>query len=117
MYDHEIRMAYDKGIKEFKIYEQGENYFVYRGWYNSPMMFVSERDLIDKRISFSKDGIYYSFSSSIDNFQPTQDKVVRIYNFLNTCILSEDDQNFYFNSYSQLDAKVANFDNNLDDDS
>ena len=106
MFDAEIRLSYDKGIKEWKIFEKEENYIVFRGWFHSPIFLVSERDLIDKRIFFNKNGKYYSFASSIENYQSPQDNVIRIHNYLNALILSEDQDNFYFNCYNQMDAKV-----------
>ena len=103
-----MRVAYDKSIKEFKIFEEGEYYKILKVWYFSPLMFVSERDLIDKRVSFLKDGVYYSLASSLEKYEnaPEDSKVIRIKNYINALKLSEDQDNFYFHCYSQLDAKV-----------
>jgi len=108
MYEPEKRMDYDKSIKEFKILEEGDNYKIVKIWYFSPLMFVSERDVIDKRIIFMKDDVVYSFASSLEKYEnePEDNKVIRIKNFVNALKLTEDNDNFYFYCYSQVDAKV-----------
>ena len=106
MNDPEMKKKYDTSVKEYKIYEKGENYFIFRSWFHSPIFFIAERDVVDKRISFTKDNIYYSISTSVDDYDPPKDSVVRIITYLNAMTISEDENNFYFNCLSQIDAKV-----------
>jgi hypothetical protein len=95
-------------IKEYKIYESGENYAIFKFWMHSPIFFISEREVIDKRILFSQNGISYNLSTSVDNYVETNPEVVRCQTFINSMIISEDENNFYLNSLNQLDPKVFN---------
>ena len=107
MYDPEIRMKYDLSLKEFKIYEKGENYNIFRVWMHSPIFFISERDVVDKRIEFIKDDVYYNLATSVnDDYDPPNKDVVRCKTYLNMLIIKQDNENFYFHCLSQFDAKV-----------
>jgi hypothetical protein len=107
MYDVEIRMGYDTTLKEYKIYEQGKHYNILKTWIHSPIFFISERDIINKRIEFIKDDVYYNLATSIeDDYEPPTKDVVRCKTFLNLLILKQDSENFYFHCMSQYDAKV-----------
>ncbi len=75
---------------------------------HSPIFFISEREVIDKRILFSQNGISYNLSTSVDNYVETNPEVVRCQTFINSMIISEDENNFYLNSLNQLDPKVFN---------
>ena len=99
-------MKYDKTLKEFKILEQKDNYCIFKLLLHSPIFFIAERDLIDKRVEFVKDNIYYNFSTSVSNYLPLDKNAVRINTYLNVLILSQDEKNYFFESYSQHDAKV-----------
>ena len=106
MYDGEKRKTWDINAKEYKIYENNENYAIYKYWMFSPVFFISERDVIDKKIQFIHDGVFYYISTSVDNYSEVNPEVVRCLTYLNSTIISEDDDNFYFNTLTQLDAKV-----------
>jgi len=106
MYQPEHRTKYDTSLKELKIYEKGEHYFVFRAAFHKPIFFISEREVVDKRVSFKKDNVYYSIASSIDNYLPANDSIVRMFTYLNALILTEDENNFYFDTYAQIDAKT-----------
>src|SRR5690606_6652187 len=99
-----IRRKYDNTIKEYEILENKEKYLVYRILLHSPIFFISERDFVDKRIEFVHENVYYNFASSVENNEPNS-KAVRMKTYLNLLILSQDDSNFYFECYSQYDAK------------
>ena len=75
MYVPEKRIKWDNSLKVLAKLEGDSEVYVVRSWMKSPMMLVSEREVIDKRIEFTKNGIYYNFSSSVN------DKV-KIRNFL-----------------------------------
>ncbi len=75
---------------------------------HSPIFFISEREVIDKRILFSQNGISYNLSTSVDNYVETNPEVVRCQTFINSMIITEDENNFYLNSLNQLDPKVFN---------
>jgi hypothetical protein len=102
-------MSYDKAIKEFRIYEKTDHYFIFKLWYFSPMLFVNERDIVDKRVHFDKDGVHYSIATSLESHDqaPVNSSALRVQTFVNSTILSEDEDNFYFNCFTQIDAKMA----------
>jgi len=107
IYDPEIRMKYDDSLKEYKIYEQGENYCIYKNWLYSPVFFISERDIVNKRIEFIKDDVYYNLSTSVnDDYDLPPKDVVRCKTYLNLFLLKQDEENYYFHCLSQYDAKV-----------
>lgn len=107
MYDPVIRNKYDNTLKEFKIYEEGEYYNIYKNWIYSPVFFISERDMVNKRIEFIKDDIYYNLATSVDDeYDPPSKNVVRCKTYLNLVVLKQDEENYYFHCLSQYDAKV-----------
>jgi len=65
MYIPEKRIKWDDSLKLFKILEGDPEVYVVRSWMKSPMMLVSEREVIDKRIEFFNNSLYYNFSSSV----------------------------------------------------
>ena len=99
-------MEWDKNLREFRIFERGENYAIYKLWMYSPIFFISEREIIDKRIEFFFGGAYYYLSTSIDNYIEINPNVVRCNTYINWSIMTEDEDNFYYYSLTQLDAKV-----------
>ena len=113
MLNPEIRMSWDKNFKEFKILENGENYAVFKIWMFSPIFFISERDIIDKRIEFYDKGVHYYLASSVDDYSEITPNVVRCLTYLNCSIISEDEENFNYYSLTQIDAKVFKILNRL----
>jgi hypothetical protein len=99
-------MKYDSNLKEFKILEKNEKYSIFYNLLHSPIFFIAERDLVDKRVAFIKDEVYYNLSTSVLDYYPLDSKAVRIDTYLNLLILSNDESNYYFECYSQHDAKV-----------
>ena len=88
--------------------------FIQYSHYASPIFFISERDIVDKRVEFTYNNIYYNLSTSIDNeSQPVKENIIRCTNYLNIYIITEDDEYFYFRGFNQIDTKVLNL--NLDD--
>jgi hypothetical protein len=107
MNDPEKRLKWDKTIREYKIKERINNE-VYLLHYicKSPMIFVSERDVVDKRYDFYVNGIYYDFSSSVkDDLIPNEEDVVRITDHCSVCKIYEEDNNFNIISITQVDTK------------
>jgi hypothetical protein len=99
-------MKYDSVLKEFKILEKNEKYCVFYTLLHSPIFFIAERDLVDKRVAFVKDEVYYNLSTSVHDYYPLDSKAVRIDTYLNLLTLRKDENNYYFECYSQHDAKV-----------
>lgn len=67
IYIPEKRVKWDDSLKMLKILEGDSEVYVVRSWMKSPMMLVSEREVIDKRIEFINNGVYYNFSSSVND--------------------------------------------------
>ncbi len=72
MFNPEIRKKWDSNIKEMIWYTSDLNeiklnpqcYLVKVHCY-SPVFFISERDILDKRIEFEYNGAVYNYTSSI----------------------------------------------------
>jgi len=105
MYDPEIRKSYDSSFKEYSIHEISDNYSVFRIHLPSPFFLVSERDFVDKRVWFIADNCYYNLATSIDNFYPQVNDIVRCKTYINYLKLSQDENNYYFDCLAQYDAK------------
>ena len=108
MNEPEKRLKWDKSIREYKIIER-QNDEVYLLYYicKSPMIFVSERDVIDKRFDFYVGGTYYDFSSSVkDDLKPIDEEdIVRITDYCSLCKIYEEKDYFNIISITQVDTK------------
>lgn len=103
----EKRLKWDKSIRYYNIVERHNNE-VYLLHYiiKSPMLFVSERDVVDKRYDFYVDGIYYDFSSSVkDDLIPIEEDVMRITDHCSVCKIFEENDCFNIISITQVDTK------------
>ncbi len=65
MYIPEQRLTWDKSLKLFKRLEGNDTAYVIRSWMLSPVVIISEREVIDKRFDFFYEGIYYNISTSV----------------------------------------------------
>ena len=107
MNDPEKRLSYDNTIRSYKIIEK-INKEVYLLHYicKSPMLFVSERDVLDKRFDFYEGNIYYDFSSSTnDDLIPLEESTVRITDHCSVCKMYEENDEFNIISITQVDTK------------
>ena len=109
MNEPEKRLKWDKSIKEYNIIErQNEEVYLLHYICKSPMLFVSERDVVDKRFDFYVKGIYYDFSSSVkDDLKPVDEDIVRITDHCSICKIYEQDNNFNIISITQVDTKSS----------
>ena len=98
-------------MKEFEIYERGENYTIFKLWLFSPIFFISEREIIDKSVHFIHEGAYHYLATSVENYSEPNPNVVRCLTYINGSIISQDEDNFYYSSLNQLDAKVLFYSN------
>ena len=109
MNDPEKRLKFDNTIRAYKIIER-INKEVYLLHYicKSPMFFVSERDVVDKRYDFYEGDVYYDFSSSTkDDLIPSDENIVRITDHCSVCKIFEDNEGFNIISITQVDTKVS----------
>ena len=107
MNDPEKRLKWDKTIRHYKIVER-QNDEIYLLYYiiKSPMLFVSERDIVDKRFDFYQNDIYYDFSSSVkDDLIPIEEGVMRITDHCSVCKIYEENDFFNIISITQVDSK------------
>jgi hypothetical protein len=107
MNDPEKRLKFDNTIRAYKIIER-INKEVYLLHYicKSPMIFVSERDVVDKRYDFYEGDVYYDFSSSTkDDLIPLDENIVRITDHCSVCKIFEDNDGFNIVSITQVDTK------------
>jgi len=103
----EKRLKFDTSLKDYKILERINNE-VYLLHYvcKSPMILVSERDVVDKRFDFYHNDIYYDFSSSVkDDLIPKEQTTTRMTDYFSVCKIYEDKDNFFIISITQIDSK------------
>lgn len=108
MYDPKIRSNWDKSVKSMKIIQgQTEEGYVVHTEMLSPIFFISERDIVDKRHQFMHNDILFSFTSSVDDeVVPVQNGFVRCKVYLNLFIMIEHEDCYYCISFTQMDMKV-----------
>ena len=107
MNEPEKRLKWDNSIRAYNIVER-YNSEVYLLHYivKSPMLFVSERDCVDKRYDFYVNDIYYDFSSSVkDDLIPFEESVMRITDHCSMFKMYEDNDSFNIVSITQVDSK------------
>ena len=69
---------------------------------------IPEKEYYNKRIFFCNEGIVYYFTSSIpDNIYPVVDENFRALNYLETFVIKEDNDSFYFDIFQQIDIKMS----------
>ena len=103
----EKRILWDTSLKHYEIIEK-EKDEIYLLHYicKSPMMFVSDRDVVDKRYDFYENDIYYDFSSSVkDDYIPIEENIVRMTDHFSAYKMYEEKEYFYFISIIQMDTK------------
>lgn len=67
MYKVDLRRKWDDTYKSLEKLEGNDEVYVIKSVLKSPIFIISERDVIDKRIEFVNEDIYYNFSSSVDS--------------------------------------------------
>ena len=103
----EKRLNFDKSIKSYNIVERhSEEVYLLHYVIKSPMIFVSDRDIVDKRYDFYEKDIYYDFSSSVnDDLVPTEEDIVRLTDHCSVCKMYEEEDGFNIISITQVDSK------------
>ena len=101
------RISWDISMRDFKIIEkETEDIYLLHFIYKSPIMFMSEREVVEKRYDFYENDIYYDFSSSVkEDYIPIAENIVRIPDYCSLFKMYEENDNFYFVSITQLDTK------------
>lgn len=106
------RSSWDKSLKSYTIIEGSENgkeiRCIIHNWMKSPMFFVSERDLVEKRFDFFHEGKFYSYESSVnDDYIPIGKGVTRINDVIFIQQVYEENNNIIFKACTQMNAKVS----------
>ena len=106
------RSSWDKQLKSYKVIEGNEEgkevKCVVQNWTKSPMIFVSERDIIDKRFEFYHNKKYYCFESSVnDDYYPLDESVTRMNEFIFIEELYEENDYIILKAITQIDTKVS----------
>ena len=104
----ELRLKLDKNFKEFQIIKKiNDNTQITRMVSTPQLTMISEREFIDKKTFFFDNGVFYYFCSSIpDNIYPPKKEPVRVLDYLGAMIIKEDIENFYIDSFNQVDIKM-----------
>ena len=104
----ELRKKWDKNIKEYKIIGKlKKDSEIIRTVTNKQLSVIPEKEFYDKRIGFLMDGVYYLFSSSVpDGIYPSNTSYDRAKNYMCIMVIKEDDDNFYFDCFNQIDVNI-----------
>ena len=104
----DLRAKWDKNFKQFELIRTiNKNTHIARIVSTYQLTQIPEREFYDKRTHFFDNGIFYYFSSSIpDNLFPPKEEPVRVCNYLGALIIKEDNENFYIDSFNQVDIKM-----------
>lgn len=109
MNDPDIRIKWDTSMKSYKIIErQNDEVYLLHYVYKSPMVFVSERDIVHKRFDFLEGGdeVYYDFSSSVNDDILAPDKdVMRIIDYCSLYKMFDNGDKIKIISITQVDTK------------
>lgn len=105
MTDPKLRREWDDNVIEYKIVEKlDDNSEIIKIITKKLLSIISEKEFHDKRIGIFKDGKYFLFSSSI----PESNNLISVdhdkgINYLSVMIVKEDNENFYFDCFNQID--------------
>jgi DNA-directed RNA polymerase subunit RPC12/RpoP len=104
----EIRIKWDQNFKEFELIRTiNKNTHIARMVSTYQLTMIPEREIYDKRTFFFDNGVFYYFSSSIpDELYPPKEEPVRATNYIGALIIKEDNENFYIDSFNQVDLKM-----------
>ena len=107
-FDVDERKKWDDSLQLLETLEKFDSgAMLIHGISKRQMMIISERENYEKRYSFIQDGVYYQFGSSVpDELYPITDQAVRVTLYLNILMIQEDEENFYFDAYGQVDIKM-----------
>ena len=109
IYNPEQRLEWDKNTKSIDILEQfNDNTSIVKSITQKILAIISERELIEKRYEYYiGDNEYYNFASSIpDEIYSPQSEPIRCTTYISVFIIKEDENNFIFDSFNQIDIKL-----------
>jgi len=103
----EMRKKWDTNLKDYKIlYKIKNDSEVVKTVANKQLSIIPEKEIYDKRVGIFENNIYYLFSSSVpDEIYPSY-SYDRAKNYLCIMVIKEDDDNFYFDCFNQIDINI-----------
>ena len=107
-FDVDERKKWDDSLQLLETLEKFDSgAMLIHGMSKRQMNVFCERENYEKRYSFIQDGVYYQFGSSVpDELYPITDQAVRVTLYLNILMIQEDEANFYFDAYGQVDIRL-----------
>jgi len=107
LFDPIERLKWDKNYKIIEILEKiSDKAEIIKFVSYKQLALISEREMIEKRYRFYDNGKLYNFQTSIpDELYPPQNEPVRILDYIAISTIREDENNFYFEVFSQGDVK------------
>ena len=107
LFDPEQRMKSNTNLKSCTVIDNCGEHATVQQSVTKGNFIISERETIEKHVSFEHDGTYYHYSSSVpDELTPIDEKVVRVANYFSCVIITDNTDNFGFEMYSQTDMKI-----------
>lgn len=107
IYEKKLRPMWDEILKELKILENKDSYFIANTHSNRPCFIMSERDSIEKRFKFIEGNTLCIFGTSIpDDLFPEIEDVVRITNFVNFTKISDEGDKIVHYILNQTNFKM-----------
>ena len=108
MINPELRKKWDKNIKEFKVIEKLKNNSdIIRIVSNKILAVIPEKEFYDKRYIASEGGVQYLFSTSVpDSSYLNTPNIERGTNYICAMTIKEDEDNFYFDCFNQIDVNI-----------
>lgn len=96
-----------KLVKRLEKLSDEPSAYIYHTWCKSPLILISERDFIEKRIEIVEDSFAYLFSFSVPkDLLPETKKVIRCTNYINIQIIEEKSDYWLFTNFSQSDLQM-----------
>ena len=107
MNNPEKRLSWDTSLTDYKIIErEKEDVYILHLISKSPLPFMSQREVVEKRYDFYENDIYYDFSSSVkDDFIPLDEDAVRITDHCSMYKIYDEGDYFSIVSITQMDTK------------
>ena len=108
MINPELRRKWDKILKEYKTVEKlRNNAEIIRTVTNKQLAVIPEKEFYDKRMHIIEGGVCYLFSTSVPEINYLSVKYLdRGTNYLCVMVIKEDDDNFYFDCFNQIDVNI-----------
>ena len=109
MFNPIIRSSWDKSLKKVAKLEETSHSFayIYHTYFKSPIVLISEREFIEKRVEIIEPKYAILFGFSVPNNVVAENKkVIRCTNFYNCHIIEERNDYWLMTTITQSDLKM-----------